>query len=134
MTALMYAAAQDYKDVVKALVKHGANVNAVSDNNQTALMWAAASGFTDVAKALLKAGADPNIAMKDPGIDSDPDSTYRPDFDTPTPKRRARRRCPWPRPTATVTSSSCSRRRGPSAEAAPAALPSGTRRRSPGAV
>ena len=43
---------------VKALLAHGADVNAKERRGQTALMWAAAEGHAEVVEALLDAGAD----------------------------------------------------------------------------
>ncbi len=63
MTALMYAVGANKPDVVKVLLKNGADVNAVSSYKQTPLMWAAAVGSKDLAKILLDAGADPSITM-----------------------------------------------------------------------
>ena len=58
-TALMTAARTGKVDAVKALLAHGADVNAKeSRRGQTALMWAAAEGNVEVVEALLKAGAD----------------------------------------------------------------------------
>ena len=46
---------------VQAIIKHGANVNAVNNRNQTALWLACSDGREDVVKCLLDTGADPTI-------------------------------------------------------------------------
>ena len=46
---------------VQAIIKHGANVNAVNNRNQTALWLACSDGREDVVKLLLDTGADPTI-------------------------------------------------------------------------
>ena len=56
---VMTCAATGNADAVRALLAHGANVNAAElQNNQTALMWAAAERHPDVVRALMEAGAD----------------------------------------------------------------------------
>ena len=55
----MTAARTGKVDAVKALLAHGADVNAKEPRRgQTALMWAAAEGNVEVVEALLRAGAD----------------------------------------------------------------------------
>ena len=58
-TALMRAAFEGQKDIVKLLIDNGAEVNAVDDNNSTPLMWAVGGNrdFPNVVKLLLEAGA-----------------------------------------------------------------------------
>ena len=46
---------------VQAIIKHGANVNAVNNRNKTALWLACSDGQEDVVKLLLHTGADPTI-------------------------------------------------------------------------
>ncbi len=60
MTILMQAAINGNLEIVKELIKKGANVNAQSNPGYTALMWAAHFGRYQIAKELIKAGADIN--------------------------------------------------------------------------
>src|SRR5262249_58138745 len=54
------------REVVKALIAKGANVNATERwQGQTALMWAAASNNAGAAKALVELGADADIRSKE---------------------------------------------------------------------
>ena len=46
--------------MIKDLIKSGANVNAKTDNGETALMWAVRHRNAEVVKALIEAGADIN--------------------------------------------------------------------------
>lgn len=50
------------KDVVKELIRAGADVNAKNKNGDTALHFALVNGNTDVARFLIKKGADYNTA------------------------------------------------------------------------
>ena len=50
------------KDVLKAIIDHGADVNATSKDNCTALMLARTKSYADAIDVLLEAGAEPNIA------------------------------------------------------------------------
>ena len=50
------------KEVLQAIIDHGADVNATNEKNWTALMIASAMSNIDAINVLLKAGADPNIA------------------------------------------------------------------------
>ena len=64
-TALMIAARSGNAEAVKALLAHGAKVDAVeSHKGQNALMWAAAEGHADVVDVLIQAGADVKAASK----------------------------------------------------------------------
>jgi len=58
-TPLMYAAMTEYDDpnLVRALIEHGADVNAKSAKGESALQFAKQRGNTKVVAALLKAGA-----------------------------------------------------------------------------
>ena len=56
------------RDILQALIDHGADVNAENMNNTTPLMMACWDGNVDPVDALLNAGADPNIT--DPNGDS----------------------------------------------------------------
>jgi ankyrin repeat protein len=65
-TALHYAAFFDGPEAARALLDHGADVNAYADNDLGVhpLNSAAAARKTDVASALLERGADPNARTK----------------------------------------------------------------------
>ena len=63
LTPLMAAAQNNHPDVIRLLIKHGANPNAVSrdGNNTTALMYAVeGDGTLESVKALVEGGADVN--------------------------------------------------------------------------
>src|SRR5262249_50058245 len=52
-------------EAVKALLAHGANVNAAETaHGQTALMWAASNAHAAVVQALIEGGADVNARAK----------------------------------------------------------------------
>ena len=53
LTALMIAAHHGKADVVKALIKHGADINLATNNGCTALMYAAQTGDMETVQALL---------------------------------------------------------------------------------
>jgi ankyrin repeat protein len=59
-TPIMWAAANDDVELVRALIKAGANVKAKNQFGTSAITEAAIIGSTGVIDALLKAGADPN--------------------------------------------------------------------------
>jgi ankyrin repeat protein len=59
----MWAAAEGHAAVVKALIAHGANVNAVSEAGFTPLMFAAVRNDAESVRALLAAGVDPNASQ-----------------------------------------------------------------------
>jgi uncharacterized protein len=61
-TPLMYAARQDARDAIIALVKAGAGLNAVDPDGTTALTLAVINAHFEAATLLLDAGADPNVA------------------------------------------------------------------------
>ena len=65
-TCLHHAVRGDSNTVIiETLVRHGADVNATSENNATALMISCNKGTTDVIDVLLHAGPDSNIADDD---------------------------------------------------------------------
>lgn len=53
-TPLMEAAQEGHFDLVKFLLDYGANVNAVTQTNDTALTYACENGHTDVAELLMQ--------------------------------------------------------------------------------
>ena len=57
-TVLITAARTGNVNVVKALLAHGARVNAKTTVGQTALMWAVSERHAEVARALIESGAD----------------------------------------------------------------------------
>ncbi len=57
-TDLHLAAIRGFADLVRVLVRHGADVNAVNDHGHTPLYYAARHGHRKAAEALLAAGAD----------------------------------------------------------------------------
>jgi ankyrin repeat domain-containing protein 17 len=59
-TPLHYAACGGYADVVRVLIKAGANVEEHNENGHTPLMEAASAGHVGVAKILLDSGAGIN--------------------------------------------------------------------------
>src|SRR5205814_5245918 len=64
-SALMAAASRGSVDVVRALVTHGADVNAREmRGSQTALMWAIAEKRSEVARYLIEHGADVKTKSK----------------------------------------------------------------------
>ena len=62
-TALMWAAAEGYPDVVRALVASGADVHMRSNGGFTALLFAAREGRIAAVQALVAAGANMNDAL-----------------------------------------------------------------------
>ncbi|KAA8498428.1 Ankyrin repeat-containing protein [Porphyridium purpureum] len=56
-TALHYASANGHVQLVRELLQHAANPNAVNEHLNTALHWSAQNGHTDVVSELLHAGA-----------------------------------------------------------------------------
>jgi ankyrin repeat protein len=59
---LAYAAYNGHLEVVDYLLKHGALIDATTENGSTALFFAARFGHIEVIKLLLKNKADPTIA------------------------------------------------------------------------
>lgn len=62
-TALMWAAAENHPETVKALLAAGADMRAKTVNGFTALLFAVRAGHQDVVKLLLDRGADIDDAM-----------------------------------------------------------------------
>jgi len=63
LSALLHAAREGHRDVVRALLEGGADVNQVGDGERTtALLIATINGHFDLALDLLDRGADPNLA------------------------------------------------------------------------
>ena len=65
LTPLMFAARKNRLDVVRLLLSHGANVNAMCRGHGTPLAIAAANGHADMVKLLIDHGADPNLGSPD---------------------------------------------------------------------
>ncbi|MGA5540622.1 ankyrin repeat domain-containing protein [Mycobacterium sp. NPDC051198] len=63
-TALHYAAVDDKIDVLRGLIREGADINARDDAGWTPLHFAADRGNLEVAEELLRAGADVNETNK----------------------------------------------------------------------
>jgi ankyrin repeat protein len=61
-TPVMYAARQDAKDAIRALVTAHADLNAIDPDGTTALTLAIINAHYDAAALLLERGADPNVA------------------------------------------------------------------------
>jgi len=65
-TALMHAANRGNTEIVRALIKSGANVNAKTKfQERTPLMFASLYGYTEIVNLLLEAGADVNVKSPD---------------------------------------------------------------------
>ena len=60
-TALHMACANGHLDIVKLLLKHGANPNALNKSKNTPLHWAALNGRTEIIELLIEAKADANL-------------------------------------------------------------------------
>ena len=68
LTPLLYAVRQGYRESTEALLKAGADVNALSAGDKTSpLLMAIINGHFDVARMLIDRGADPN-AMSMQGV------------------------------------------------------------------
>jgi ankyrin repeat protein len=63
-TALQHAVRRGYGDIMRLLLKAGANPNARPSGQKTALQVAVDHDDIEVARILLKAGADPNYTEK----------------------------------------------------------------------
>jgi ankyrin repeat protein len=61
---LFNAVEKDQLDIVKLIVKAGADINAKNYANDTVLIWASAHDKLEVVKYLIKMGADINIKNK----------------------------------------------------------------------
>lgn len=57
---LTWAVYREYEEIVRVLLKSGANVNATDGNGSTALHWAAWTGNYPIVKMLLANGANPS--------------------------------------------------------------------------
>ena len=60
-TALHYATVSNRIDVIKLLLREGADVNKQDDDKNTPLHWAARYNYTEVARLLIQNRADVNI-------------------------------------------------------------------------
>lgn len=61
LTPLMNASAMGNVEVVRELLKSGADVNQFGPRHSTALMFASGAGHLDVVKELVENGADLNL-------------------------------------------------------------------------
>ena len=61
----LFVAGIGYTKIVEALIRAGADVNAVNRDEKTALIFAASKGSVEAVKALIRAGADVNAVNKD---------------------------------------------------------------------
>ena len=64
-TALILAVEKGNKEIVKALVKAGANLNTQDNNGATALIWASAFGHKEIVTDLITDRTDLNAQGKD---------------------------------------------------------------------
>ena len=64
-TSLMRSAWNGNKEIVEALIKHGANVDMVNDHDRSALMFAAMDGYTEIVGCLLAANAKVDLQDTD---------------------------------------------------------------------
>jgi hypothetical protein len=63
-TTLIEASRRGYLEVVRSLLKRGAEVNTAVNNGRTPLHWASENGHSEVVKCLLGRGAEVNKANK----------------------------------------------------------------------
>lgn len=64
-SALTGAAFRGRDEIIKILIKHGAEVNQVNNKGQTALMFAAMFGQESATATLIDHGADPSLLTKE---------------------------------------------------------------------
>lgn len=62
---LSWVCSEGHPELVKPLLKHGADPNGTDNNGRTALMWAAYDGCESAVPLLLQYGANPNLRDKD---------------------------------------------------------------------
>lgn len=62
-TALCAACLNGKLDVVKLLIKSGANVNAINKDGYSPLFVACENGYDNIVQFLLSAGADVNLCL-----------------------------------------------------------------------
>ena len=67
-TALMLAADGGHLDIVNALIKAGADINAKDQYGWTALIWAGGASNPEIIEALVRAGADVNYGTTYGGL------------------------------------------------------------------
>lgn len=60
-TPLMYASRNNYIEIVKLLLKYGADPNIYTNSKKTALYWASIWNFMDIVQLLLQFGSKPII-------------------------------------------------------------------------
>ena len=63
-TVLMWASCHGRLDIVKLLLRNGADVNIIHRDGWTALIYVSYIGYLEIVKALLSRGADVNIIDK----------------------------------------------------------------------
>jgi ankyrin repeat protein len=64
---LFYAATRGWLDVMRALIRSGANPNSHDNDGEIVLMWAADEGQTEAIELLIRSGADVNAVSGDSG-------------------------------------------------------------------
>jgi len=62
VTPLAISSYNGHMDVVKSLIKHGANINAGEIDSETAFLCACTAGHYDIAELLFERGASVNAA------------------------------------------------------------------------
>ena len=70
--ALMWAAAEGHVDVIKLLLKHGADVSHQLDSGFDAFTFAVRNGHINVVRLLINAGVDVNKPMRTDGSTRSP--------------------------------------------------------------
>jgi|SRR3990167_1207819 len=66
-TPLYWASSNGHLEVVKYLLRAGADPNITNNTGRTPLSWASYQGYLKIVKELLHAGADPDIARANGG-------------------------------------------------------------------
>ena len=64
-TALIYAAAKGYVDIVNFLIEKGANVNVIDKHGTSALEFATKKGYKEITTLLIEAGAGAGVISKE---------------------------------------------------------------------
>ena len=79
-TTALHLAAHQLPEVVDALIKKNADVNARTTKNETPLMIAVANGHKEAAQSLLDAGADADVQLEDGRVALHFAAEYMPEF------------------------------------------------------